>query len=97
MKKFRPLGDRVMYRLVAAEAKTPGGIILSQMEDDRNPLIGIVVSVGPDVKTVAKNDEILIERGVSTKFSEGFNESKQELMFCQERHIIAVDESVMRV
>ena len=43
--KFRPLGDRVLIRRLAAEEKTAGGIIIPDTAKEK-PMEGEVVAVG---------------------------------------------------
>ena len=44
--KFRPLHDRVVVKRIAAEDKTPGGIIIPDTVKEK-PQQGEIVSVGP--------------------------------------------------
>ena len=43
--KFRPLGDRVLIRRLAAEEKTAGGIIIPDTAQEK-PMEGEVIAVG---------------------------------------------------
>jgi chaperonin GroES len=45
MKGFRPLHDRVLVRRIAAEEKTPGGIIIPDTAKEK-PVEGEVLAVG---------------------------------------------------
>jgi chaperonin GroES len=44
--KFRPLGDRVLIKLVKREEKTTSGIIIPDAVKDTTPQTGIVIAVG---------------------------------------------------
>lgn len=44
MSKIRPIGDKVVVRLIEAEAKTASGIFLTSIKE--MPLMGEVVAVG---------------------------------------------------
>jgi chaperonin GroES len=44
--KLRPLQDRVLIRRVMAETKTPGGIFIPDMAQEK-PVEGEVLAVGP--------------------------------------------------
>jgi len=50
--------DRVFIRLEKAEEKTSGGIILTDSHDEERT-IGIIESIGPDVKSVKVGDKVL--------------------------------------
>lgn len=43
---FRPIGDHVVIKRDKAESKTPGGIVLPEVAQDR-PKKGTVIAVGP--------------------------------------------------
>ena len=47
---FRPLQDRVAVRRVAAEEKTPGGILIPDTAQEK-PAEGEVVAVGPGARS----------------------------------------------
>ena len=44
--KFRPIGDHVVIKRDKAESRTPGGIVLPEVAQDR-PKKGTVIAVGP--------------------------------------------------
>jgi chaperonin GroES len=43
---FRPLGDRVLIKLVKREEKTTSGIIIPDAVKEETPQTGIVIAVG---------------------------------------------------
>ena len=47
--KLRPLQDRVLIRRVEPEAKTPGGIFIPDVAQEK-PMEGEVVAVGPGAR-----------------------------------------------
>jgi chaperonin GroES len=47
--KLRPLQDRVLIRRVEPEAKTPGGIFIPDVAQEK-PMQGEVVAVGPGTR-----------------------------------------------
>lgn len=54
----KAIGDRVFIRLEKQESKTSGGILLPEaFENERT--IGVVESVGSDVKMVKVGDKVL--------------------------------------
>ncbi|NUB25210.1 co-chaperone GroES [Azospirillum brasilense] len=52
MTGFRPLHDRVLLKRVAAEEKTPGGIIIPDTAKEK-PVEGEVLAVGPGARDEA--------------------------------------------
>ena len=58
MSVINPLGDNIVAQPVEAETKTAAGIILPDNATEK-PQTAKVVSVGPEVKGVKKNDEII--------------------------------------
>jgi len=68
MKGFRPLEDRVLVRRIAAEERTPGGLIIPDTAKEK-PVEGEVLAVGHGVRDetgrlipleVKVGDELLI-------------------------------------
>jgi co-chaperonin GroES (HSP10) len=49
MKAFRPLEDRVLVRRIAAEERTPGGLIIPDTAKEK-PVEGEVLAVGQGVR-----------------------------------------------
>ncbi|QCN97479.1 co-chaperone GroES [Azospirillum argentinense] len=52
MTGFRPLHDRILLKRVAAEEKTPGGIIIPDAAKEK-PVEGEVLAVGPGARDEA--------------------------------------------
>ena len=52
MTGFRPLHDRVLLKRIAAEEKTPGGIIIPDTAKEK-PVEGEVLAVGPGARDEA--------------------------------------------
>lgn len=90
--QLKPLLSRVMYEVVAAETKTEAGIILSPglLDDNNNPVVGKVLDIGPDCTKVQIGSTILIDRGVSSRFIEGFGDKQVIRFFVEEKFVIAV-------
>lgn len=65
MGKISPLTDRVVAVQIEAEAKTASGIYLPDKAQEK-PKVAKVESVGPDVKSVKKGDQIIYEEFKST-------------------------------
>jgi chaperonin GroES len=94
--KFRPLHDRVVVRRVAAEERTPGGIIIPDTVKEK-PQEGEVIAVGPgardeqgkivalDVKT---GDRILFGKWSGTEVKL----NGEELLIMKESDIMGVIE-----
>jgi len=72
---FRPLGDRVLVKMHAAETVSKGGILLAPSAQEK-PQEGTVIAVGPGRLTdkgqlveprVKKNDVVLVPKYVGTE------------------------------
>ena len=91
--KLKPLGDRVVIKMLEAEEKTKGGIVLPGQAKEE-PQIAEVLAVGPgetqDGKTVAMQvqvgDKVLFPKymGVEVKF-EG-----EEYLVISQKDIVAI-------
>lgn len=55
---MKPLHDRVLVRKIDEENKTPGGIILTEV-DKSKPVKGVVLSAGDKCEVVKSNDTII--------------------------------------
>jgi chaperonin GroES len=55
---IQPLQDRILVRPTQKPTKTPGGIVLPEIAQDK-PTQGTVLAVGPDNKHVTKGDVVL--------------------------------------
>lgn len=91
--QLKPLFNRVMYEITSSgETKTEAGLILSAGTlDEGNPIVGKILDIGPDVKTVKIGQTFLLDRGVSSRYMEGFGDTKSVRYFVEEKHIIAVE------
>lgn len=56
----RPLGTKVLVRMIDVENKTAGGVILSSTKNER-PKFADVLGVGDKVKDIAVGDKVIIE------------------------------------
>ena len=92
---IKPLADRVLIKMVAAEETTKSGIILSASSQEK-PQIAEVIAVGPGLKKdgelipleVKKGDKVVVSKysGTEVKY-EG-----EELIIVRESDILAVVE-----
>ena len=72
--KLKPLADRVVVKLVEAEEKTKGGIILTGSAKEK-PEVAEVIAVGPGgtvdgkevVMTVKKGDKVITSKYAGTE------------------------------
>lgn len=91
---IRPLGDRVVIELAAAEMKTASGIVLPDSAKEK-PQEGVVVAVGKGEKN-ANGEYIAMEvqvgdRVVFSKYAETVVKHEgKEYMLVRERDILAV-------
>ena len=65
--KLKPLGDRVVVKMLEAEEKTKGGIVLPGQAKEE-PQIAEVVSVGPGEVHDGKKTEMHIKAGDKVLF-----------------------------
>ena len=68
---IRPLADRVVIKLVAAEEKTKSGLILTASAQEK-PQIAEVVAVGPGGRVDGHNVEMTVKVGdkvITSKYS----------------------------
>lgn len=70
--KIKPLGERVLVKMVEAEAKTAGGILIPQTAQEKTQE-GIVLAIGTDegIKVKAKDRVIYDKYAGSTIKVEG--------------------------
>jgi len=92
--KFRPLHDRVLVRLVEAETKTSGGIIIPDSVAEK-PMEGEIVAVGNghindngDVRPldVKAGDKVIFSKWAGTELAV----DGEDLMVMKEADIIGV-------
>lgn len=91
--KIKPLGDRVVIKMLESEEKTEGGIVLPDSAKEK-PQVAKVVAVGPggtvegkEVKMEVKvGDKVLISKyaGTEVKFD------KEEYTILKQSDVLAV-------
>ena len=60
--KIKPLGERVLVKMVEAEAKTAGGILIPQTAQEKTQE-GLVLAVGTDEEiTVKAKDRVIYDK-----------------------------------
>ncbi|SMB99923.1 chaperonin GroES [Thermanaeromonas toyohensis ToBE] len=93
---FKPLGDRVLVKVIEAEEKTKGGIVLPDTAKEK-PQQGEVLAVGPGrvlengqrlPMEVKKGDKVIFAKYAGTEVKEG----DQKYLLISERDILAVIE-----
>lgn len=92
--KIKPLGDRIVVKRMAAEAKTAGGIVLPDSAKEK-PKAGKVISVGEGrllesgergKMSIKKGDQVLFTSYAGTEVSfEG-----EEVLIMNESDVLAV-------
>jgi chaperonin GroES len=91
----RPLGDRVVIRRSAAQAKTAGGLLLPDTAQDK-PQKGTVLAVGPGRMLkdgarrplqVKKGDIVLFTNWAGDEFRSG---QEDQILLMREEDILAV-------
>lgn len=63
---LKPLADRVVAQKIERKTKTASGLYLPTASQEA-PTGAKVVAVGPDVKTVKKDDQIIFKEYASTE------------------------------
>ncbi|MBN2738824.1 MAG: co-chaperone GroES [Spirochaetales bacterium] len=65
--KIKPLGDRILVKVVEGETKTAGGLFIPQTAQEKTQE-GIVVAIGDDKDaiTVKENDKIMYDKYAGT-------------------------------
>ena len=81
---IKPLGTKVLIKMLEGEAKTKSGIILSTKKEDK-PQMAQVISVGREVEQVKENEKIIVSRYIGTQVKiDG-----EEYIILQEKEILA--------
>ncbi len=62
--QLKPLGDRIVAKKEEPQTMTKSGILLGEAKEA--PSYAVVESVGPDVKTVKKDDKIIYKQYSTT-------------------------------
>jgi chaperonin GroES len=72
--KVKPLGDRILVKLVEMETKTAGGILIPQTAQEKTQE-GIVLAVGDDEAIKVKaNDKVIYDKYAGTTIKVGGEE-----------------------
>ncbi len=72
--KVKPLGDRILVKMVEMETKTAGGIFIPQTAQEKTQE-GIVLAVGDDEAIKVKaNDRIIYDKYAGTTIKVGGEE-----------------------
>ncbi len=93
--KLKPLADRVIVKMIEAEDKTSGGIILPGSAQEK-PQVAEVVEVGPGGLVDGKEIEMVLKKGqkvIASKFAG--NEVKideEEFTIMRQSDILAIVE-----
>jgi len=86
--KIKPLRDNVVVKPVSIEEKTKTGIILPDTAEKQKPEQGKVISVGPKVKGIKRNDLVLFTQYAPNEIKV----DNKELLVIKEEDILAVIE-----
>ncbi len=72
--KIKPLGDRVVVKMVEMETKTAGGIFIPQTAQEKTQE-GVVIAVGDDEAIKVKaNDRVIYDKYAGTTIKVGGEE-----------------------
>ena len=72
--KIKPLGDRIVVKMVEMETKTAGGILIPQTAQEKTQE-GVVLAVGDDEAIKVKvNDKVLYDKYAGTTIKVGGEE-----------------------
>ncbi|NLK62322.1 MAG: co-chaperone GroES [Fusobacteria bacterium] len=71
--KIKPIGDRVLVKMVEIEEKTKGGILLPDTATKEKSMIGDVVEVGngEKVKEINVGEKVIYEKYSGTEVKDG--------------------------
>jgi chaperonin GroES len=93
MKMLKPLGDRVILKMLESEEKTKSGIILAEKSQEK-PQIAEVIEVGPGGMVDGKEVKMYVKKGqkvVTNKYS------GTEVKYEGEEYIIVKQEDVLAI
>ncbi len=72
--KIKPLGDRVVVKMVEMETKTAGGLFIPQTAQEKTQE-GVVIAVGDDAAIKVKaNDRVIYDKYAGTTIKVGGEE-----------------------
>lgn len=83
--KVQPLGDRVVLKIVEAEAKTKSGLVLPETAKEK-PEQGKVLAVGKEVKEIKAGDLVMFSKYSPSEIKV----DNEELLIVKEEDILAV-------
>ena len=90
---IKPLGDRVLIKMIESEETTKSGIILSSGAKER-PQIAEVIEVGPGKTVDAEKSEMIVKKGdkvIVNKYS------GTEIKYEGEEYIIVKQDDVLAI
>ena len=82
---LKPLKDRVVAKVEKPAEKTASGLLLPS-DSKEKPSFAVVEAVGPEVKSVKKNDKIIYKEYSTTSVKVGDN----EYIILDEKDILAL-------
>ena len=92
---IKPLGDRVLIKMVEAEETTKSGIILSSSAQEK-PQIAEVIEVGPGIDLDGQKVEMQVKKGdkiITSKYSgTEVKYEGQEYIIVKQSDILAIVE-----
>jgi len=72
--KIKPLGDRIVVKMVEMETKTAGGILIPQTAQEKTQE-GVVLAIGDDEAIKVKvNDKVIYDKYAGTTIKVGGEE-----------------------
>jgi chaperonin GroES len=72
--KIKPLGDRIVVKMIEMETKTAGGILIPQTAQEKTQE-GVVLAVGDDEAIKVKvNDKVIYDKYAGTTIKVGGEE-----------------------
>ena len=93
--KIKPLGDRVVIKMVEAEETTRSGIVLPGAAKEK-PQVAVVIAVGPGGNIDGKEDTMYVKAGdkvLTSKYSgTEVKMDGEELMILKQSDILAIVE-----
>lgn len=90
---IKPLSDKVLIKMVAAEETTKSGIILSSSAQEK-PQIAEVIEVGPGINLDGERVEMQVKKGdkvITTKYS------GTEVKYQGEEYIIVKQSDILAI
>jgi chaperonin GroES len=91
--RFRPLHDRLIVKRIAAEEKSPGGLIIPDTAKEK-PQEGLVIAVGPGEQKDGKTIAVDVHAGDHVLFGKY---SGTEIKLDGEEHLILRESDILGV